>query len=75
MNVETLPPRIPASVVCKLAGYSKSTLLKRIRGGRMPQPVDRGREMLFNKSEVVEALGLTGEQKDAGNPWEAALNK
>lgn len=76
MNIENLPPRIPASIVCKLAGYSKATLMKRIRDEAMPKPVDRGREKLFKTSEVLAKLGLT-DAKTAreSDPWEAALNK
>jgi predicted DNA-binding transcriptional regulator AlpA len=76
MNIETLPPRIPASTVCKLAGYSKATLMKRIKREVMPKPVDRGREKLFKTAEVLAALGLTDSAPAKGvDPWEAALKK
>lgn len=73
MNLETLPPRIPASTVCKLAGYSKGTLIKRIARGLMPRPVDRGKENLFLTSQVLERLGLNG-KSEAVNPFQKALD-
>jgi predicted DNA-binding transcriptional regulator AlpA len=73
MNLETLPPRIPVSVVCRLAGYSKSTLIKRIACGRMPAPIDRGKENLFLTTEVLEKLGIGGKSESV-NPFEKALD-
>lgn len=73
MNPETLPPRIPSSIVCRLAGYSKSTLIKRIACGRMPSPIDRGKESLFLTAEVLKRLGINGKSESV-NPWEKALD-
>lgn len=61
MDLSILPPRIPASKVCEIAGYSKSVLSRRISSGRMPRPVDRAKENLFLTSAVLERLGLVGE--------------
>ena len=73
-TLENLPPRIPASKVCELAGYGRSTLRARIIEGKMPRPVDRGKEALFPTKEVLERLGLFG-QESAENPFEQALNE
>lgn len=73
--VETLPPRIPASLVCKYAGYGKGTLSKRIKRGLMPPPVDRAKENMFLTSVVLEKLGITGgSQQENVNPLEKALD-
>lgn len=73
MNLESLPPRIPASTVCRLAGYSKGTLIKRIACGRMPSPIDRGKENLFLTTEVLQSLGIGGKSETV-NPFEKALD-
>lgn len=73
LNIETLPPRIPASTVCKLAGYSRSVLWRRIKEGRMPKAVDEGREKLFLRDDVLRHLGLSGVDQTR-NPFEAALD-
>jgi len=58
--------RYTASEVCRLAGYSKVTLRRRISAGRLPKPVDRGREMLFDRQAVDRALGLAPEKEQDG---------
>lgn len=73
MNLETLPPRIPASMVCKLAGYGKGTLQGRIKRGLMPAPIDRGKENLFLTEQVLEKLGI-GAKIEAVNPFIKSLN-
>jgi hypothetical protein len=73
VTTENLPPRIPASTVCKLAGYGKSTLTDRIKSGRMPSPIDRGKENLFLTSEVLDRLGISGAPVSE-NPFEKALD-
>ncbi len=75
MKIESLPPRIPASTVCKLAGYSKTTLRSRIRQGRMAQPIDRAREQIFITSDVLRHLGLSDQvDQSTMNPFEKALD-
>lgn len=75
MTLTDLPPRIPASKVCELAGYSKGTLHGRIKRGLMPPPIDRGRENLFRTADVLERLGLSGAVSiGAVNPLEKALD-
>lgn len=74
MNPENLPPRIPTSTVLLLAGYSKSALWQRIKEGRMPRPIDRAKENIFLRDEVLKHLGLTAGAGPARNPFEAALD-
>ena len=74
MNLETLPHRIPASVVCKLAGYGKNTLRSRITKGQMPRPIDRAKENIFHRDEVLKKLGLAKESVSS-NPFEQALDE
>lgn len=50
------PRRYTRSQVLDLAGYSNATLRRRIAAGRMPAPIDRGREDLFDKDEIDAAL-------------------
>ncbi len=74
MNLESLPPRIPTSKVCELAGYGPGTLRTRIKDGEMPHPVDRAKESLFLTSEILPRLGLGAEPK-IENPFEKSLNE
>lgn len=53
-----LGPRIDTSTVCTLAGYGRATLKKRIKQGRMPPPIDRGREDIFDRDAVFNALRI-----------------
>lgn len=76
-----LPPcaRLTLSEVCQLAGYSRTTLEKRIKAGRMPAPVDRGRERLFDRQAVYKALGILVEPSqhaavEQSDPWGKAAN-
>lgn len=73
MNLNDLPPRIPTSKVCQLAGYSRSLLEVRIKEGKMPRHVDRAKENLFLTEEVLKHLGLKGSIQTE-NPFEAALD-
>lgn len=58
-DLADLPHRMTGSQVCKLAGWSKSTLAARIKSGQIPAPVDRGKGgYLFLRDEVLIALGL-----------------
>lgn len=57
----TLPPRMLASEVCEVARISKATLYRRIADGSLDlKPVDRGREKIFSRADVIRALGLGG---------------
>jgi len=80
----TLPPspRLTLHEVCTLAGYSRTTLEKRIKAGKMPAPVDRGRVRLFDRRAVYKALGMITEESQHGatiesenqDPWGAAAH-
>lgn len=76
--MEIAPARIPASEVCRLAGYGRVTLGRRIKEGKMPAPVDRGRERLFDRMAVHKALGISTEaeqhEPEEDDPWGKAAN-
>lgn len=65
-------PRITASEICIIGKFSRATLGRRVHAGRFPAPIDKGREQLFDRRAVYEALGIS--QKDDNhaqdNPWE-----
>lgn len=60
---ETWPPRLLRSEVLQLARYSLSKLRARIKDGRMPRPIDRGTEAIFDRDAVLRALGLMQDEK------------
>lgn len=60
---ETYPPRLLRSEVLALARSSPSKLRERIKDGRMPAPIDRGTEDLFDRDAVLRALGLMQDEK------------
>jgi hypothetical protein len=64
-QIKRLGPRICATTVCSLAGYGKQTLKKRIREGRMPNPIDRGREEIFDRDAVLQALKIRTPEQEA----------
>lgn len=66
--MEIAPARIPASEVCRLAGYGRVTLGRRIKEGKMPAPVDRGREQLFDRAAVHKALGIPSAAEQHAEP-------
>jgi Bacterial dnaA protein helix-turn-helix len=61
VEASQLPPRITTDHVCDLAGYSPGTLASRIKEGRMPKPVDKARQHIFERDAVLKALGLARE--------------
>lgn len=72
-------PRLTASEVCRLAGYGRVTLGRRVRDGLMPKPVDRGRERLFDRQEIYKALGIETEtpqhvEPEEDDPWGKAVD-
>jgi len=71
--------RITASEVARLAGYSLVTLGRRVAQGKMPKPVDKARERLFDRRAVYKALGIPLEpeqhsEPEDDNPWDQAAN-
>jgi excisionase family DNA binding protein len=51
-----LPIRLTTREVCALARFSRVTLWQRIKAGRMPAPIDHGRQSIFDRDAVLEAL-------------------
>lgn len=64
-----LPARIYASQVCDLGGFSRDTLRNRIAKGTMPRPVDTGREQIFLRDEVLQALKIGQRQEEVAASW------
>lgn len=73
-DVNSLPPRISTAEVLEIARFGRRKLTARIRSGKFPQPVDRGKDgFIFLKKDVLEALHITTSQQSV-NPFEAALD-
>jgi len=53
------PLRMYTSEVCALARFSQQKLNNLRRKRKFPDPIDRGREAIYDGREVYEALGLT----------------
>lgn len=69
----TLPPRIATPMVLALSGYSRGTLINRIKAGKMPAPVDRGGDgSIWIRDDVLRALGLIPDPNapPEPNPWD-----
>ena len=70
MNTADLPPRLLRSEVCELARYGRAKLSAEIAAGRMPAPVSRGRQSIFDRDAVLMALGLLkASDVPAVDPW------
>jgi hypothetical protein len=77
MNTTLQSLRLTRDEVCILAGYGPQTLARRIAAGVMPAPVDRGRQALFDRAAVYEALGKPHSEHEpaaeaaesAADPW------
>lgn len=48
--------RLTTSEVCRLMRISRTTLWRRVTDGRLPPPLDRGRENLFNAASIRRNL-------------------
>jgi predicted DNA-binding transcriptional regulator AlpA len=44
--------------LCEIMMISRQTVDKRIRACKMPKPVDRGRERLFDRAEIYRFLNV-----------------
>ena len=60
----SLPRRLTTSQVCEIAGYGVATLFRRIRLGKMPAKIDRGREALFDRDAVLKSLGMVKDDNE-----------
>lgn len=58
LDRNSIKPRLTTLEVCELAGYGPQTLTKRVREGRMPQPIDKARHYIFDRDAVLRALNL-----------------
>lgn len=69
-------PRITTSEVCAIARLSPVTIQRRIAAGKLPKAIDRGREQIFDRRAIYEALGISIlDENNAAteeNPWERA---
>lgn len=60
-----LPMRLTTDDVCRLARYSRATLWRRIKAGQFPAPRDRGRQAIFDRDAVLQALKLGGATEES----------
>lgn len=54
--------RLTTTEVMSIARISRATLWRRVATGRLPMPVDRGRQALFVKQSVFAALQVESAQ-------------
>lgn len=69
-EIAQLPNRLYTSEVCRIARYSVATLWRERKAGRMPDPIARGRQHLFDRDAVFRAL--RSPQKETNpeqDPW------
>jgi predicted DNA-binding transcriptional regulator AlpA len=57
------PERLTTSEVLALLRISRATLWRRVAQGRLPRPLDRGRQALFCKAAVCEAALIEDGQR------------
>lgn len=60
-------------MVLALSGYSRGTLINRIKAGKMPAPIDRGGNgSIWLRDDLLRALGLISDPNAAPepNPWD-----
>lgn len=76
MNAPEIPYRMYTADVVALAKISRSTLLRRVRAGQFPKPVDRGKQFIFSGIAVYAALGIIQSEAAGGqSPWSKALDE
>lgn len=64
-EIQALPMRIYTSEVCRLARYGLTTLWRKRQRGEMPEPIDHGKQDVFDRDAVFKALGMF---QDAASP-------
>jgi predicted DNA-binding transcriptional regulator AlpA len=69
----TTPSRFTTTEVCALARLSRATLWRRIAAGRLPAPIDRGREALFDADAIAVALCTPAPAQARPDPLAAEL--
>jgi predicted DNA-binding transcriptional regulator AlpA len=55
------PPRLLLSEVVALSRLSAATLRRRWRAGKFPAPIDRGKQLIFDRAAVLTAIGAPQE--------------
>jgi len=75
--MQTQPPlRMYTSEVCRLARFSQAKLNRLRRQYQFPDPVDRGREAIYDGRQVYRALGLLDEaEQKTSDPIMDALEE
>lgn len=70
-----IPKRMFTSEVLEIARWGPSKLHEKRRAGEFPEPIDRGKELIYDGPSVYRALGLIDENpRSARDPWLEALN-
>lgn len=59
------PLRLTTREVCQIARLSRASVWRRIASGRLPAPIDHGREALFCAHAVAQALARTAQRPPA----------
>jgi hypothetical protein len=68
MDLQDLPARLLTSEVLKLARFGTVKLRQKQIRGEFPQPIDRGKQNIYARDQVLEALGLIDQpQRNAEN--------
>jgi hypothetical protein len=74
-------PRMFASEVALIAKVSRVTVQRRINDGKLPKPVDRGKEDIFDRRAIYQALGIALESgnhaptdQPEDDPWLRGAN-
>lgn len=72
-----LPPRLYTSDVLKIARFSYSELRKRQANKLFPRHIDRGKQYIYDKNEVLAALGLIDSEEGIkhNDPFKQGLEK
>lgn len=65
--------RLTTGEVCQIARISRATLWRRIKSGGLPLPIDRGRQALFDRAQVLRALHAPGQESASVLDLDAAL--
>jgi len=58
LDPNNLPCRIMTSEVLELARFGSSKLRQKQKLGEFPNPIDRGKQSIYDRDQVLAALGL-----------------
>lgn len=74
-DMHKLPKRLFAREVCAALCLSRGQISRRIKQGKFPPPVDRGKEDIFDRDDILDYLSKDTKHRNTHkNPFEAALN-